>query len=94
MILKMIDEEVTLGKMMSCPGLMYHGKVFCFEYKDKMVFKLGKGYDIEKHGITDYDYLNPFKNKGPMMAWFEISLENKDCFEKLAQIALRKIKND
>ena len=29
------NEAVELGKMMSCPGVTYKGKVFCFFYKDE-----------------------------------------------------------
>lgn len=93
MKLKQIDEKVELGKMMSCDGLTYKGKVFCFEYKDKMVFKLGKDYDIEQHGIKTFTYLNPFKKKGPMKAWFELDASYGDKFEELAMVALEVMKN-
>ncbi|MCH4887627.1 hypothetical protein EZV73_08585 [Acidaminobacter sp. JC074] len=92
MKMKLIDDQVEMGKMMSCDGLTYHGKVFCFEYKDKMVFKLGKGYDIKKHGIEEFEYLNPFKNKGPMMAWFEVKDHYADKYESLAKVALEVMK--
>lgn len=91
---KSVDERVEIGKMMSCDGLTLMGKVFCFEYKDKMVFKLGKGYDIESHGITNYTFLSPFKNKGPMTAWFEINKEDSHVFEALTLIALRVMNHD
>jgi len=91
--MKTIDEKVEMGKMMSCDGITYEGKVFCFEYKDKMVFKLGKDYDIESHGIKSYNFLNPFKKKGPMKAWFELNLDQNKHFLKLAQVALEVMKN-
>ena len=92
--MKMIDDSVEKGKMMSADGLTYKGKVFCFDYNNKMVFKLGKGYDIQSHGITEYEFLNPFKKKGPMLAWFEIEYKYKECFELLASKALEVMKND
>lgn len=57
-------------------------------YKNLIVFKLGKGYEIEKHGITEYDFLNPFKIKGPMTAWFEVDYKYHDKWEELARAAL------
>lgn len=93
LILKEKEPEVEMGKMMSCDGLTYKGKVFCFEYKEKMIFKLSKGYDIEKHGITEYTFLNPFKNKGPMKAWFELTVDYEMHFEALAVIALEVMKH-
>jgi len=88
------NENVAHGKMMSCPGVIYKKKVFCFFYGEKMVFKLGKGYDIEKYGITEYTYLNPFKNKGPMIAWFEVESKYKDKWEILAEKALENMINE
>jgi len=37
--------DMTLGKMMSSPGIKYKNKVFAFYYKDRMVFCLGKDFD-------------------------------------------------
>jgi len=91
--LKSIDQNIELGKMMSCDGLTYKGKVFCFEYKDKMVFKLGKGYDIKQHGIENYSHLSPFKTKGPMLAWFELDNSYQTHFEELAIKALEVMKH-
>lgn len=85
-------DGVESGKMMSAPGLMYKSKVFAFFYKDKMVFKLGKDYDIESHDIKDFTYLNPFKNKGPMKAWFEIEEKYNDKWMELSEVALIKMK--
>lgn len=36
------NEHVTIGKMMSSPGIRYKNKVFAFYYKKIMVFRLGK----------------------------------------------------
>jgi len=90
--LKSNEPFVEMGKMMSNPGLTYKGKVFCFEYKDKIVFKLGKDYDINAHGILDYEYLNPFKKKGPMLAWYVIDNTYETKFEALSLIALNEMK--
>lgn len=90
--LKSEEPLIEMGKMMSCNGLTYKGKVFCFEYNNQMVFKLGKGYDIEALGITEYEYLNPFKNKGPMLAWFIIEAIYEVKYEQLARLALNDMK--
>jgi len=78
---------------MSSPGLTYKGKVFLFEYQNKIVFKLGKGFDISLYGVDDFEYLNPFKKKGPMLAWFVLDEKYKSSFESLAEVALELIKD-
>ena len=84
-------ESVALGKMMSSPGIQYKGKNFAFYYNEKMVFKLGKGYDLKSHDIEHFSLLSPFKNKAPMAAWFEISAEDMEKWDALARIALEKM---
>ena len=81
-------EDVTRGKMMSSPGLKYRGKVFAFFHHDKMVFKLGEGFDIEAFGIENYGLLSPFKKKPPMRAWFEIPSSDLQHWQPLAERAL------
>ncbi|MBI9015165.1 MAG: hypothetical protein JEZ08_23230 [Clostridiales bacterium] len=93
-ILKSEDPLVEMGKMMSCNGLTYKGKVFCFEYNNQMVFKLGKGFDIEAVGIREYEYLNPFKNKGPMLAWFIIKTTDEAKIVQLARFSLNDMKTN
>ncbi|MFC2103316.1 hypothetical protein ACFLSS_02690 [Bacteroidota bacterium] len=41
---KMIAEnnDITIGKMMSSPGIKYKNKVFAFYYNNRMVFRLAK----------------------------------------------------
>ena len=85
------NPRLEKGKMMSCDGIVYKKKVCCFFYGDKMVFKLGKDYDMETLGIKEYSYLNPFKNKGPMLAWYEVGYEYKDKWKQLAEIAYEKM---
>lgn len=88
-ILMLEKKKVSVGKMMSSPGMMYGKKNFAFYYNDLIVFKLGKGYEIEKHGITDYEFLSPFKTKGPMTAWFEVGYKYHDKWEELARTAMK-----
>ncbi len=82
-------EGVTLGKMMSSPGLQYRGKVFAFSYKNKMVFKPGEGFDMEAFGVTDYSLLSPFKTKPPLKAWFEVPDSESRFWEALTERALQ-----
>ena len=91
--LKTLDTRVEMGKMMSSPGITYKGKVFLFEYKDKIVFKLGKGFDISSYGIESFEYLNPFKKKGPMLAWYVVEDKYKSTFEDLSKVALDHMKD-
>lgn len=85
-------EDVHHGKMMSSPALVYNNKVFAFYYGDSMVFKLGKDYDIRQHGEIEYELLNPFKNKAPMLAWFVISYDAVVHWDVLAEAAYKIMK--
>ena len=88
------DADVADGKMMSAPAITYNGKVFAFFYDGAMTFKLGKDFDIESEGITEYQHLSPFKTKPPMRAWFIISAEQQSQWEALASLALERMKAD
>ena len=80
--------DVERGKMMSSPGIKCRDKVFAFYYKDAMCFRLGKGFDIESHGVKTVRWLNPFKSKPPMKAWFVVGEEEQELWEALAGEAL------
>lgn len=84
--------DVVIGKMMSSPGILYKKKNFAFYHDEKMIFKLGKDYNIESHDISTWSWLQPFKNKGPMKAWYEIPHSDSSKWSELADIALEKIK--
>jgi len=86
------NENVEPGKMMSSPGITYKGKVFTFFYNDKMVFRLGRDFDIEKTGVSEFELLNPFKNKPPMKDWFVVSERYISKWELLATAALKVMK--
>lgn len=60
------------AKMMSAEGIGIIKKVVAFFYRDAMVFKLGKDFKPDENGISNWEFLNPFKNKPPMKAWFII----------------------
>ncbi len=81
-------EGVTLGKMMSSPGLKYRGKVFAFFHRDKMVFKLGEGFDMRAFGVDNYSLLSPFKTKPPLKAWIEVPASESRHWEALTERAL------
>lgn len=87
------DGEVTEGFMMREPALKARNSVFCFYWADRetMGFKLGKGFDIEGEGVTEYEHLNPFKNKPPMYAWYMVPANQSDFWPVLAGIALQKM---
>ena len=80
---------IVHGVMMRSPAVKTKGKVFAFFYeeKDAMCFKLGKEFAIESHGIRDYEFLNPFKNKPPMTGWYVVSEQHVDRWLELAEIA-------
>ena len=80
--------DVERGKMMSSPGIKCKGKVFAFFDDDSMCFRLGKTFDADAFGIQTVRWLNPFKNKPPMKAWFIIEAGESDLWPKLAEEAL------
>jgi len=84
---------VTLGKMMSSPGIKYNNKVFAFFYDKKMVFKLGRDFKPESLGVTGYSHLSPFKTKPPLFDWFEISSNDIDKWQLLAKEALSRMQS-
>jgi hypothetical protein len=88
------EVDVTAGKMMSSPGLKYRNKVFAFYYKNEMIFRLGKDFKPGSEGIINYSLLNPFKNKPPLAGWFCISFNESAKWEKLANLALDKIRDE
>lgn len=83
------NPAVTVGKMMSSPGIQYAGKVFVFHYDGKMVFRLGRDFQPESFGISQYSLLAPFKTKPPMLDWFEIPASEAHHWEVLARYALQ-----
>lgn len=85
------NSNVTIGKMMSSPGIKYKDKVFVFYYKQQMVFKLGKEFDPPSIGIDNFSLLSPFKTKPPLAGWFEIPAEYEKRWEELSRMALQYI---
>ncbi len=86
------DNAVNPGKMMSAEGIKYKTKVFAFYHDGQMVFRMGKQFQPEQHGIKQYGYLSPFKNKPPMKGWLEVPPMYKDQWSHLAAMALEKMK--
>ncbi|MHA2030376.1 MAG: hypothetical protein ACW99Q_13370, partial [Candidatus Kariarchaeaceae archaeon] len=78
------NKLVSEGNMMSSPGIKYKTKVFAFYHDQSMIFKLGKGYNIDSVGVKAYSYLNPFKNKPPMKGWFVIPSSEINLWPELA----------
>lgn len=87
-------KHVEGGKMMSADAIQFKKKVFAFIHEEKMTFKLGKGFDLNPYGITDYAFLSPFKNKPPMKAWFVVSSDYQDQWPVLAERALLQIQKE
>lgn len=88
------DMTLAAGKMMSSPAIVYQEKVFCFlNRKFKMVFKLGKGFDLDQlpHPAAEF---SPFKNKKPLSGWYEVDFECANHWEALAHQSLRQLKSE
>jgi len=90
-LLLLENHAVTLGKMMSSPGLQYRGKVFAFYHNSQMIFKLGRDFEPEVLGIQQFSVLAPFKTKPPMVDWFEFPSTEQHRWEELARLALKRI---
>lgn len=80
-------EAISVGKMMSAPGIKYRDKVFAFYNKDTMGFRLGRNYDIKAVGVQEYSLLSPFKTKPPMKDWFCVPYAEHEHWAVLAQEA-------
>ncbi len=88
------NKHVTEGKMMRSEAIHYKGKVFAFfSTREKMVFKLGKSFNI--HTIdAPLEVFSPFKNKKPMSGWYQLGAEYSDFWEPLTRQALDIIHED
>jgi hypothetical protein len=87
---KLIEKEklVTIGKMMSTEAIKYNESVFAFISKNgNMVFKFGKSFDPDAQDFESVPF-NPFKNKGPLEGWFEVSFSQHELWESLTHEAL------
>lgn len=87
-------KHVARGPMMSAPGIRYKKKNFAFFYKNEMTFKLGKAFKPKENGIKVFKHLSPFKTKPPMKAWYIISSDQKELWEKLTALALDYIQQE
>ena len=87
-------DDVQPGLMMREPALKCRGKVFAFYYRepDAICVKLGKDYPVTRHGVRDFELLNPFKHKPPMAAWFVIRRSHQGAWRELMQLALNKMR--
>ena len=79
---------VSIGKMMSSPGLKFQDKVFAFYHNKSMGFRLGASFDPEKFGLKNFKPLSPFKKKPPLKGWFIIDNLESDVWELLSEKAL------
>lgn len=85
---------VEVGKMMSSEAITYKDKVFAFfSRKQKMVFKLGKSFDPSE--IDDeIQVFNPFKKRGPLNGWYEVTYSKKELWTPLTERAFNLIKQE
>lgn len=91
---RLVNQEdlVSEGKMMSTEAIKYDGNVFAFiSNNGNMVFKFGKDFDPESQDFESIPF-NPFKNKGPLAGWFEVSYLQHELWESLTKEALSIIK--
>ncbi len=83
-------DDVEHGTMMRSPALTRGGKVFCFfwEDRDRMVFKLGKDANTDRPELAGWEWLNPFKRKGPVKGWYAVPFARQRAWLTLAGDAL------
>jgi hypothetical protein len=85
-------EGVASGRMMSSPGMRYGEKYFAFFQQGSVVFRLGRGYDLAAHGVTDYHLLAPYKTRPPLADWFVVPPAHLDAWDALARAALARLR--
>src|SRR5262245_45582990 len=85
------NPAISIGKMLSAPGIRYQEKVFAFFARDRLMVRLGRGFDPAAMGVHEYQLLAPFKTKPPLLDWFEISADCIEQWEALARVALQRI---
>ena len=88
------DKKITLGNMMSSPGIKYKNKVIAFYHRDEMVFRIGKGADFVKLGIRKTKFLSPFKSKPQMTGWICLGYGERVIWEKISRAALDVMKSE
>ena len=88
------EPGISIGKMMSSPGIKYKSKVIAFYYNDEMIVRMGKGINLKKLGIENPKYLSPFKTKPPMTGWICISYSDEKRWEEFTRIALEVMKSE
>jgi hypothetical protein len=81
-------EGVTIGKMMSSPGLKYNNKVFAFYHKETMGFRLGNNFSSQKFGLLSAQPLSPFKTKPPLKGWVIVDASESKFWSTLCSMAL------
>ncbi len=82
--------DVSLGSMMSAPGIQYKRKKFAFLYQNQMVFLLGRDWKPADASISEWSHLSPFKNKPPLYDWFCITENDADLWLELAELSLER----
>lgn len=82
------EPDISIGKMMSSPGIKYKSKVIAFYHDDEMIFRIGKRIDLTKHGIKNPRYLSPFKSKSSMTGWICLSFSYEKRWDEFAATAI------
>ena len=88
------DKKITIGSMMSSPGIKYKNKVIAFYHKDEMVFRVGKEADLVKLGIPKPKFLRPFKSKPPMTGWICVGFSERSKWDTISRFALSVMKSE
>ncbi len=90
--MEQLHNDVARGMMMSASALTRGGKVFVF-YSAKggrvgLGCRLGRDFDIESLGLSDWQHLAPFKSKPPMRDWIVAGAGDIEQWDRLADEAL------
>lgn len=83
--------DTAPGRMMSAEALTHGGKVFAFfTTKGGMVglgLRLGRDFDMEGLGLTDWQHLAPFRTKPPMKDWIVVGLADVARWDEMIALA-------
>jgi len=90
--------DIEIGKMMSAEALTHRGKVFVFHStkggRAGLGARIGRAINPETFGLSDWQYLAPFKTKPPMKDWIVVGNSDQAIWHKVAEFGLGQMREN
>ena len=90
------EADVEYGRMMSSPAVTLGGKVFAFYCANNLMTgigaRLGRDFDVDGLGLTDWSVLSPFKSKPPLKDWIVVGPADMARWSEVARLALKQMR--